>query len=267
MARPERNTVDYFPHYISDGKKMFFIEHKYGNDGYSTWFKILESLAITEHHYLDLKNESDIMFLSAKCRISENILIDILNDLAKLGEIDLELWNEKIVFSDKFIESIQDAYTRRNNKCMQKVDLCKHLISLCRIKSTFLSKKIDNNTQSKVKKSKVNETIDDKPIVSDVVLHPMQEYISKNYPIVSKMKSQLTFDEATKLHNEYDPKAIKEILDAMENYKDIHKKNSVYLTIKNWIRRNQQTNPNFGKREQIVTNSNVVHKYNPMAHF
>lgn len=161
MARPERNTVDYFPHYISDGKKMFFIEHKYGNDGYSTWFKLLESLATTEYHYLDLKNESDIMFLSAKCRISENVLIEILNDLSKLGEIDLDLWVEKIVYSDKFIESIQDAYSRRNNKCMQKVDLCKHLITLCRLKSTFLSKKKDSNPQSKVDDTKPNDTIPD----------------------------------------------------------------------------------------------------------
>lgn len=120
------------------------------------------------------------------------------------------------------------------------------------------SKQSNNNQITTTKESK---EIENKEI------HPMQEYISKNYPIVSKMKSQLTFDEATKLHNEYEPKAIKEILDAMENYKDIDKKNSVYLTIKNWIRRNQQTNPNFGKREQIVTNSSVVHKYNPMAHF
>ncbi len=69
MARPERKTVDYFPHYISDGKKMFYIQQKYRNDGYATWFKVLESLALTDNHYLDLNTEMDLMFLSAKCMV------------------------------------------------------------------------------------------------------------------------------------------------------------------------------------------------------
>lgn len=158
MARPERKTVDYFPHFISDGKKMFFIEHKYGNNGYSTWFKILESLAVTEDHFLNLNNESDLMYLSAKCRVDENMLLDILNDLSKLGEISPELWNKKIVWSTKFTESIEDAYSRRNNKCMTFDSLCKHLLSL-RITITPLNNnKNDINTQSKVKKSKVNQS-------------------------------------------------------------------------------------------------------------
>lgn len=191
MARPERNTVDYFPHYISDGKKMFFIEHKYGNDGYSTWFKLLESLAITEYHYLDLQNESDIMYLSAKCNISEKTLIDILNDLSKLGEIDLELWNEKIVFSDKFIESIQDAYVRRNNKCMQKHDLCKHLIGLCRLKDTFLSKNKDNNTQSKVKYTKEEES---KKNIDIPTFEDFLNYAIEHKPKVSKIDLKYKYE-------------------------------------------------------------------------
>ena len=158
MARPQSNTVEYFPHYISDGKKMFFIETKYGNDGFATWFKILESLASTENHYLDLENETDVMFLSSKCRVEEKVLFSILNDLSKLGEIDKDLWSEKIVFSEKFIESIQDAYKRRNSKCMQKDGLCIHLLSLCRLKPKFVSNETNINTQSKVKEIKEEES-------------------------------------------------------------------------------------------------------------
>lgn len=154
MARPERKTVDYFPHFISDGKKMFFIEHKYGNNGYSTWFKLLESLAITEDHFLNFNNESDLMFMSAKCRIDENLLLDILNDLAKLGEINAELWSVKIVWSEKFVESIQDAYTRRNNKCMTYEGLCIHLLGLGITITPQSAKKTYNNPQSKVKETK-----------------------------------------------------------------------------------------------------------------
>jgi len=61
MARPERRNVDYFPHPVKHGKKMFFIENKYGNDGYSSWFKILEQLGDADDHYLDLEDQSQLM--------------------------------------------------------------------------------------------------------------------------------------------------------------------------------------------------------------
>ena len=85
MARPERNTVDYFPHMCGNGKKMFFIETKYGNDGYATWYKILEKLATTDYHFLNLNKEEEILFLSATCKISESKLLEIINDLSKIG--------------------------------------------------------------------------------------------------------------------------------------------------------------------------------------
>jgi hypothetical protein len=157
-GRNATNTVEYFPHYISDGKKMFYVEQKYGNDGYAVWFKLLESLASTEYHYLDLQNESDLMYLSAKCRVEQDVLISILDDLAKFNEIDKQLWTERIIWSEKFVESVQDAYARRKNKCMQKKDLCKHLLHLCRLKYDLCSPTVNINTQSKVKYSKVNQS-------------------------------------------------------------------------------------------------------------
>lgn len=164
MARPERKTVDYFPHYISDGKKMFYIEQKYGNDGYATWFKILESLASTDNHFINLNSEMDLMFLSAKCRISSDVLINILNDLSLLGEIDHFLWLNKIVYSHKFIDSIQDAYARRSNKCLDYDSFCIHFKGLCTTITLEKYKKEYNNTQSKVKESKAEKTKPNKTI-------------------------------------------------------------------------------------------------------
>jgi len=158
MARPERKTVDYFPHYISDGKKMFYIEQKYGNDGYATWFKILESLASTDNHFLNLSNKMDLLFLSAKCRVSDSIILEILNDLSELGEIDDFLWMNKIVYSQKFIDSIQDAYMRRNNKCMSYEDFCIHFSSLCTTITKLQYDKKNGNTQSILNNNKSNHT-------------------------------------------------------------------------------------------------------------
>ncbi len=113
MARPTRNDVDYFPFMCKEGKGMFVIEEKYGNDGFATWIKILRSLATTNFHYLNLSDPSEKMFLSAKCKISQSVLESIIDDLINLGEFDKELWDEfSILYSEKFIESIEDAYKK-----------------------------------------------------------------------------------------------------------------------------------------------------------
>jgi hypothetical protein len=169
MARPTRNDVDYFPFMCKEGKGMYVIEEKYGNDGFATWIKILRSLATTNFHYLNLSDPSEKMFLSAKCKISQNVLESIIDDLINLGEFDKELWDEfSILYSEKFIESIEDAYKKRNNSPLTKKQLLDHLSSLGVTKpSKSVPKpslsplKGSDNPQSKVKYSKVKEKKED----------------------------------------------------------------------------------------------------------
>jgi hypothetical protein len=159
MARVEKNTVDYFPHLVSEGKKMFFIEQKYGNDGYVVWWKILEKLATTDFHFLNLGDEAEIMYLASKCRVSEEKLLNIINDLVKMSAFNKQLWQEaKIIWSDTFIENIVDAYERRKNKCIDLDTLCTHLKSKCILKPTFVLHDVYINTQSRVEETKVDES-------------------------------------------------------------------------------------------------------------
>lgn len=137
MARPVRNDVDYFPFLCKEGKGMHYIETKYGNDGYATWMKILRQLAVTNFHYLDLSIEADLMFLCSKCKISEEKLIAIINDLCRLGEVETELWTEyTVVFSEKFVINISDAYRKRENNCIDKDSLLRLLLSKRRPKQS-----------------------------------------------------------------------------------------------------------------------------------
>ena len=162
MARPERNNVDYFPFYCEDGNKMFYLEETYGNDGFATFVKLLRELAKTNYHYLDLSKPSTMMFLSAKCKISKETLNLIISDLVELGKFDSTLWNEnKIIWCSDFVESIQDAYSKRNNKCITYEGLLLLLEGLGVRKPSKLPSTGGINTQSIleysiVKKSKVN---------------------------------------------------------------------------------------------------------------
>lgn len=160
MARPERNDIDYFPHEVTHGKKMFIIENKYKNDGYSVWFKILEELGKANYHYLDFNDTEQLMYLSSKFNVTEDLLLNIVEDLAKLNAINKDLYlDNKIVFSEKFIESVQDAYKRRNNKCISLEGLCKHLNIKCNPKPLSKGLNVGSNPQSKVEYTKPKEII------------------------------------------------------------------------------------------------------------
>mgnify|MGYP003677132742 CR=1 FL=1 len=124
MARPQRNNVDYFPFICEDGNKMFYLEETYGNDGFASFLKILRELAKADFHYLDLSKPATKMFLSAKCKVSKEVLEAIIKDLVELEKFDSELWNENsIIWCQDFIDSIQDAYSKRSNNCIDRNSL------------------------------------------------------------------------------------------------------------------------------------------------
>lgn len=166
MARPEKNTVEYFPFFCEDGNKMFYIEETYGNDGFATFIKLLRELAKTNFHYLDLSKPTTQMFLSAKCKVSKETLLCIINDLVELGKFDKILWVEnQIIWCQDFVDSIQDAYIKRKNKCITYSGLLQHLVSLGVRKPMFPPKKDDNNTQTKLNYTKLNNN---KEIVDEI---------------------------------------------------------------------------------------------------
>lgn len=169
MARKERNSVDYFPHEVSHGKKMFYLRDKYKNDGYAVWFMLLEELGKSDYHYLDLKDEVQLMYLSAEFKVSEVLLLEIIETLVKFNEFDCDLWvNEKILFNQKFIDNISDAYKKRNNSCIDINSLSSLLMSKGRIKQSKSNlKQVKStlkgcdNTQTILKESKLNKTKED----------------------------------------------------------------------------------------------------------
>ena len=214
MGRHNSNTVEYFPHYIGDGKKIFSIEKKYGNDGYATWFKLLEKMAQTENHYLDLNDSGEVFYLSAKCNIEEERLLSIINDLVKLEVFDPNLWTDKILYNHQFMKSIEDAYKRRTLKCMQYSDLCRHLFEKGIHKSYDKSKNASISTQSKGKEKKGKE-------------------IYREFDHLS-----LTVIEFERLQKDgYTKHQIDHVISKIENYKKKNNYTSLNLTIRDWIKK------------------------------
>lgn len=191
MARPERNNVDYFPFMCEDGNKMFYIEETYGNDGFATFVKLLRELAKTNYHYLDLSKPTTIMFLSAKCKVSKEILTSIIKDLVDLGKFDKMLWEENsIIWCQDFIDSIQDAYKKRNNECITFDGLVNLLISLGIRKQSKCISKVSVNTQRKEEYSKVdNNKINKIPEFSEFLLFALEKE-----PLICEVDLKRKFD-------------------------------------------------------------------------
>jgi hypothetical protein len=161
MAREQRKDVDYFPHECMHGRKMHIIQKKYKNDGYAAWFKLLEELGKANNHYIDISDETTLMFLASTFDIDEELTISILNDLAKLGAIDKFLFEQhQVIWSEKFKKSIEDAYRKRKLKIFEYSDVLNE-IKQKNGQSGGSYSHTDGNTAEvipKVKKSKVKES-------------------------------------------------------------------------------------------------------------
>jgi uncharacterized phage protein (TIGR02220 family) len=184
MSRPRKAVVDYFPHYVNHGKTMFTLENRYGNDGYAFWFKTLELLGSSENHYIDCNNPIQWEFMLAKTRLNEETATEILNLLAKIDAIDTDLWSKKIIRSKNFIDNLSTVYARREVSVVGK----SHLMGLMSVKTPLSEQDVNINPQSKVKESKVKESI--KKIYCRVVTY-LNEKTGKNFKHTSQKTQSL----------------------------------------------------------------------------
>ena len=171
-GRPEKHTVDYFPHYTKEGKTLFILESQYKNDGYAFWFKLLTILSGTNNHIFDTRNTADWQFLVAKTLVTEENCKNILDLLASLGAIDKPLWGHGIIWCQNLVDNFTDIYRKRGQSLPVKLDIktisgdINAISGVGNTQSNAISGV--GNTQSKVNKSKVNKSKVNKSKVNKV---------------------------------------------------------------------------------------------------
>lgn len=120
------NTVKYFPHYVERTKTKFILQQRYGNNGYAFWFKLLEKLASSNNHFIDLRQSDDFEYFVAEMGVSVTETPEILNLLAKLNAIDKALWTQKIIWCQNFIDNIEYVYEKRKREPPTRPKLTKN---------------------------------------------------------------------------------------------------------------------------------------------
>lgn len=172
---------------------MFFIRNKFGNDGYVVWIRTLRALAIKNYHFLDFNDETELLFHASDCNVEPKIVIEVLDILSKFGEIDKEFWEHKVVWSEKFIESIKDAYRKRAVKIMLRTDIIRLSSALNSVSSAVNEINSADNPQRKEEKSKEEEIKEKSKKLWEEIVKPSQWFdamiknnsTSKEYLIIS----------------------------------------------------------------------------------
>lgn len=117
MARKEKLTLEYFPHYSLQGDITNVIQEMFGNDGYAVLHKTYEQMGLRDRQYIDLSNYKILSVVAAYCKVSKEKYFEIIEELVELGAYDKELWNQKkILASETFIENTKEAYKKRVSK-------------------------------------------------------------------------------------------------------------------------------------------------------
>jgi len=176
MARKKTNTCEYFPHDAKPGKTLYMLEQKFGNDGYTFWFKTLEILTYTENHFYDCNNEVAWDFLLSKTRVDDTTGLEILRLLAKWGNIDQELWKNRIIWCQSLVNNLEDVYKRRGRPAPQKPIFNSE--KQCVL--AFPNQKSGKSTQSEseIPQSKVNESKEDKSNKKNNMNSEVSKFIS-----------------------------------------------------------------------------------------
>ena len=113
MARPKKNTVDYFPHDCHPNKELEIFINKHGNEGYAFYFRLLELLGITPDHRYDCNKSINYEYLLTKTDIQKDRFEILMETLVSLDVVDEKLCGKRIIWVQSFVDSIAEVYARR----------------------------------------------------------------------------------------------------------------------------------------------------------
>jgi hypothetical protein len=167
MARPIKHTVEYFSHdaNASQGKTLTILENNYGIAGYAAWFKLLEVLSTVDNHVFKCRNSEDKEYLAARLKLKTKDLDSILDKMADLEAIDKNLWQHGIIWSEKFVLRLKDVYDNRRQPLPTRPSndiTTPNLQTETPLLQTETPLPSVENTQSKLKETKVNNTLPQK---------------------------------------------------------------------------------------------------------
>ncbi len=172
-----KNVVEYFPHFVNDGKTIFILETAFGNDGYCFWYRFLELLGKTDGHFLDVNDAETWEYFLAYTNVDDQKAEAILDKLKTLKKIDKKLWKNRILWCQTFVDNLKEVYRKRKrslpSKPQHSVAESAEELDISSQDSPQAKQPVAESIQSKVEKSRVEKSKEDSFFSS--VENPLKE--------------------------------------------------------------------------------------------
>lgn len=156
MARPRKLTMDFFIHDAdaSSDRKIKLLCKKHGNDGYATYFRLLESLCHEQGMKLPLSDVETAELLADDFHLRDvQHLYKIIQYCSDIRLLDKQMWeSERVVFSsglyNRYADRLEDRKTAadrqrrsRESKALQeKIDALNGVVTRDNSVTTELSR-------------------------------------------------------------------------------------------------------------------------------
>lgn len=213
-------------------EKITLLFQKFGYEGLGLFYTFLEKIAAQEQPI-----NTDVLKFQLKVGKRLEKCWKFMESIELLSSNNGETFNKQLLnFSEKF-----EIKKEKNRKRVAQWRENEH-------NKKSVTRYVHVRNAPKVKESKVN-SINTISNSANAESHPVEysersiaalKYISEKCPTVAKMKMPLTHSEADKLIEEFGKEAVKEILNAMENYVPLlSKSKSANLTIRKWLKKDQ----------------------------
>lgn len=176
--------MQYFSHKVESRRdeKIDALIEEFGAEGYAVWFALLEEISQEQKNlYMLFITRRWLDSFSISLRIRKSKVRKILDKLANFGMIDYDLYQEDIIFSQKFIkiqrcyiqkifksgnnsvescmESVQKLFKIRKGKSNKTMTYDDFFLKLCRIRDEIIHpiKKRIEKKNKEIKENNINE--------------------------------------------------------------------------------------------------------------
>jgi hypothetical protein len=219
LARPQKDGIDYFPIDVNIDldDKYQLLEAKYGAIGFAVIIKLLMKIYSEGYYYT--WGEKEGLLHSRRVNVDINTVNAIVNDSVKWEIFDPQIYEKhKVLTSNGIQKRFWEAAKRRNTITIVKQYWLYDVDNIF-VNANINLINVDSGTQRKEKniKEKNNKDI----------------YIKCQHLSMTK-------EEYEKLVAEYGEEAVKDKLEGAENYANLKKYKSLYLTINKWLKKDNQ---------------------------
>ena len=165
MARPKKNTVDYFPHDCHPNKELEIFINKHGNEGYAFYYRLFELLGVTPDHRYDCNKSVNYQYLLTKTGVKEDSFEQLMISLVDLDIVNEKQWGKKMIWVQSFVDSVAVVYEKRTTQLPTKEGLRPENSTSAGFptrKQGFTQENggfLARNSQSKGKETKLNKKI------------------------------------------------------------------------------------------------------------